>query len=237
MATSESGRPRPTVRERLQQAAFELFDEQGYDGTTVDAIAERAGVGRTTFFRAFRSKEEVIFPHHDELLEQVRGRLDAASERHSLVAVFEASRLVLKHYLNEGELAQRRYDLTRSVPSLREREIAGMQQYQRAFREYIRTWMGDELRAELMAGSVITAHNVVLRRWLRGLADDPVAEFDAAMTKVVELFGDRREGLGGGAGGGAGATVVVVAHAGDDPASVAGAVEAALRNDLVHPAP
>ena len=105
MATSEGGRPRPTVRERLQQAAFELFDEQGYDGTTVDAIAERAGVGRTTFFRAFRSKEEVIFPHHDDLLEQVRGRLDAASERHSLVAVFEASRLVLRHYLNEGELA------------------------------------------------------------------------------------------------------------------------------------
>lgn len=233
MATSEGGRPRPTVRERLQQAAFELFDEQGYDGTTVDAIAERAGVGRTTFFRAFRSKEEVIFPHHDDLLEQVRGRLDAASERHSLVAVFEASRLVLRHYLNEGELAQRRYDLTRSVPSLREREIAGMQQYQRAFREYIRTWMGDELRAELMAGSVITAHNVVLRRWLRGLAEDPVAEFDAAMTKVVELFGDRREGLGGSGG----ATVVVVAHAGDDPSSVAGAVEAALRNDLAHRAP
>ncbi|GAB3081252.1 TetR/AcrR family transcriptional regulator [Nocardioides zeae] len=235
MATSEGGRPRPTVRERLQQAAFELFDEQGYDGTTVDAIAERAGVGRTTFFRAFRSKEEVIFPHHDELLEQVRGRLDAASERHSLVAVFEASRLVLKHYLNEGELAQRRYDLTRSVPSLREREIAGMQQYQRAFREYIRTWMGDELRAELMAGSVITAHNVVLRRWLRGLAEDPVAEFDVAMTKVVELFGDRRGDPGG--AGGAGATVVVVTHAGDDPSSIAGAVEAALRNDLAHRAP
>lgn len=224
---SESSRPRSTVRERLQQAAFELFDEQGYDGTTVDAIAERAGVGRTTFFRAFRSKEEVIFPHHDELLEQVRGRLDAASERHSLVAVFEASRLVLRHYLNEGELAQRRYQLTRSVPSLREREIAGMQQYQRAFREYIRTWMGDELRAELMAGSVITAHNVVLRRWLRGLADDPVAEFDVAMTKVVDLFGDRRDGTRDGAG----PTVVVVTRAGDDPASVAGAVEAALRAD------
>lgn len=210
-----------SVRDRLQRAAFDLFDEQGYDGTTVDAIAERAGVGRTTFFRAFRSKEDVIFPHHDDLLEQVRARLDAASQRHSLLAVSEASRLVLRHYLEEGELAVRRYRLTRSVPSLREREIAGMQQYQRAFREYIRTWMGDELRAELMAGSVITAHNAVLRRWLRGGLDDPEAHFDAAMAQVLDLFAERPAA-------GTAPTVVVVGAA-DDPAAVGAAVEQALR--------
>ncbi|MDF9717167.1 TetR family transcriptional regulator [Nocardioides sp. ChNu-153] len=220
-----AGRPSAptTVRERLQQAAFALFDEQGYDGTTVDAIAERAGVGRTTFFRAFRSKEDVIFPHHDELLEQVQARLDAASSRHSLLAVSEATRLVLRHYLAEGELARRRYELTRSVPSLREREIAGMQQYLRVFREYIRTWMDDELRAELMAGSIVTAHNVVLRRWLRGQSEDAHADFDAAIAQVLDLFADRGE-----RDGRSGATVVVVPGY-DDPSAVAAAVEQALR--------
>jgi hypothetical protein len=53
---------KPTVRERLAAAAFALFNEHGYEQATVDDIAERAGVGRTTFFRHYRSKEDVIFP-------------------------------------------------------------------------------------------------------------------------------------------------------------------------------
>ena len=46
------------TRERLIEAAFALFDERGFEETTVEDVAERAGVGRTTFFRAFKSKEE-----------------------------------------------------------------------------------------------------------------------------------------------------------------------------------
>ena len=44
-----------SVRDRLAQAAFELFSERGYEQTTVDDITERAGLGRTTFFRHYRS--------------------------------------------------------------------------------------------------------------------------------------------------------------------------------------
>ncbi|MFY9851197.1 MAG: helix-turn-helix domain-containing protein, partial [Trebonia sp.] len=39
---------KPSARERLAGAAFELFDERGYEQTTVDDITERAGLGRTT---------------------------------------------------------------------------------------------------------------------------------------------------------------------------------------------
>ena len=53
---------KPSARERLAGAAFALFDERGYEQTTVDDITERAGLGRTTFFRHYRSKEDVIFP-------------------------------------------------------------------------------------------------------------------------------------------------------------------------------
>src|ERR1043165_2974344 len=58
----------PSTRERLVSAAFELFEERGYEATSVDDIATRAGVGRTTAFRQFGSKEALIFPDHEALL-------------------------------------------------------------------------------------------------------------------------------------------------------------------------
>jgi AcrR family transcriptional regulator len=194
---------KPSARERLAGAAFELFDERGYEQTTVDDITERAGLGRTTFFRHYRSKEDVIFPDHDRLLEQVGERLRTSSQATALAAVSDAVRLVLLHYVAEGDLARRRYRLTSRVPALREREIVSVARYQRLFREFIAGWMADTaelgtgesrtgepapLRAELMAAAVAAAHNHVLRRWLRGESPDPVREVDEALSLVIGLF-------------------------------------------------
>ncbi|GAB2822452.1 TetR family transcriptional regulator [Streptomyces chlorus] len=184
---------KPPARIRLADAAFALFDERGYEQTTVDDIAERAGLGRTTFFRHYRSKEEVIFPDHDRLLALIRDRLTTSSHSTALVAVSDAVRLVLLHYIEEGDLARRRYRLTSKVAALRDREIASVARYQRLFREFIADWMGDptqsaSLRAELMAAAVVAAHNHVLRRWLRSESSDPVAEVEDAMREVLSLF-------------------------------------------------
>lgn len=181
-----------TPRERLTEAAFELFDEHGFEQTTVDDVAERAGVGRTTFFRSFRSKEDVVLPDHAQALTAVRERLAAATPQTAHLAVAEAARLVLRRYLAEGAHARSRYRLTSTVPALRAREIAGQQQYQRTFREFIHASTGGTpataLRAELMANAVITAHNHVLRAWLRGDSETPETDFDAAMAEVLGLF-------------------------------------------------
>lgn len=189
---------RETARERLARAAFELFDEQGYERTTVDEIAERAGAGRTTFFRHYRSKDDVIFPDHDRMIEQVTTRLATSDSATALVAVAEAVRQVLLHYVGEGDLARRRYALTSKVPALRDREIASVARYQRVFREFIAQWIGGTrqgaLRAELMAAAVVSAHNHVLRRWLRGECTDAVGELDDAMREVTTLFSGARAG-------------------------------------------
>jgi AcrR family transcriptional regulator len=50
----------PGARERLVLAAVDLFTEQGYDATTVAQIAERAGVTKSTFFRHFPDKRELL---------------------------------------------------------------------------------------------------------------------------------------------------------------------------------
>ncbi|MGW0575364.1 TetR/AcrR family transcriptional regulator [Streptomyces sp. NPDC002920] len=208
---------KPPARTRLADAAFALFDERGYEQTTIDDIAERAGVGRTTFFRNYGSKEAVIFPDHDRLLDLIRDRLASSNHSTALVAVSDAVRLVLLQYISEGDLARRRYALTSKVATLRDREIASVARYQRLFREFISDWMGDtaasaSLRAELMAAAVVAAHNHVLRRWLRGEAADPVEEVDEAMREVLALFPARRHRSGADDDG----TTVVVLKSGQD---------------------
>lgn len=57
----------PGARERLVVAAVDLFTEQGYDDTTVAQIAARAGVTKSTFFRHFTDKREVLVAGQETL--------------------------------------------------------------------------------------------------------------------------------------------------------------------------
>ncbi|AWS43768.1 TetR family transcriptional regulator [Streptosporangium sp. 'caverna'] len=61
------GRWKPGARERLVVAAVDLFTEQGYDATTVAQIAERAGVTKSTFFRHFPDKRELLVAGQETL--------------------------------------------------------------------------------------------------------------------------------------------------------------------------
>jgi AcrR family transcriptional regulator len=55
------GRPRSeSVKSALIDATFALFREQGYERLTMDAIAERAGVAKTTIYRWYQTKEELV---------------------------------------------------------------------------------------------------------------------------------------------------------------------------------
>ncbi len=61
------GRWEPGARERLVVAAVDLFTEQGYDATTVAQITERAGVTKSTFFRHFPDKRELLVAGQETL--------------------------------------------------------------------------------------------------------------------------------------------------------------------------
>ncbi|MGI5158926.1 TetR family transcriptional regulator [Microbispora sp. CA-102843] len=184
---------RRDARRELMSAAIGLSLDAGFDQTTVDEIARTAGVARRTFFRHFRSKEDAIFPNHEECLGRVTQFLESASPlRPPLLVVADAAAIVLDMYVEDPETAVKRYELTRRVPALREWEIAATSRYQRAFVRYMdgRREEADRetfrLRHEVAAAAIVAAHNHVLRTWLRtGAHGDVRAQFNAAMTEVT----------------------------------------------------
>jgi AcrR family transcriptional regulator len=114
----------PNASERLALAALELFAERGYENTTVIDIARRAGLTKSTFFRHFQDKREVLFgdgtlnglvagaiagaPASATPLEAVAHALDALGRE-----VFTLAR---------REFAARRRSVIAANPELQERE-------------------------------------------------------------------------------------------------------------------
>jgi AcrR family transcriptional regulator len=219
--------------------AIELFSRKGYEQTTVEEIADAAQVSRATFFRRYRSKEDVVFADHELLLEQVvlmlaetgpdaredgdapagRATWDAAVDPY--VEVCRAARLVFDHHVGQRETSLARYRLLRQVPALRDRELVTTHRYERAFTRYLR----DTLRPDrssttqsiAFSAGVVAVHNAFLRRWLRNPDQDLGPELDEAFadlraTATADLSG--RDGrvaapLPVTVSGGSGARVVV----------------------------
>ncbi|MGI5486031.1 TetR family transcriptional regulator [Microtetraspora malaysiensis] len=183
---------RRDVRRSLTAAALDLFLAQGFDETTVDQIAEAAGVARRTFFRHFKVKEDAIFPDHDAMLREIVAHLEAASPLvPPLTAVTEAALMVLGTYAADPETSVKRYEVTRRVPSLREHEIAATSRYQRAFAAFLNERDGAaeprRLRHEVIAAAAVTTHNHVLRAWLRGGGTGDVrARLSEALSGILE---------------------------------------------------
>lgn len=63
------GRPAVTSRAELEQICLAMFSERGFELTSVDEIAAAAGIGRRTFFRYFKSKNDAVWGEFDEQLE------------------------------------------------------------------------------------------------------------------------------------------------------------------------
>lgn len=71
------GRPSVTDHATIESAAFALFDEHGFENTTMEQIADAVGVGRRTLFRYFPSKNDIPWGQFDESLQQFREQLAA----------------------------------------------------------------------------------------------------------------------------------------------------------------
>ena len=64
---SLQSRKRQLVQDAIYEAAIDLFTKKGFDETTVEELAEAAGISRRSFFRYFQSKDDLLGPEYGEL--------------------------------------------------------------------------------------------------------------------------------------------------------------------------
>lgn len=112
------------VRAEIAAVAMRLFLEQGFEKTTVEQIAAEAGLSRTSFFRYFGSKEDVVFGHLEELGQRA---LDALTARPAAEPAWQALRHAFDLLIIEGsalpEQGLAMSQMLHDTPSLRARQL------------------------------------------------------------------------------------------------------------------
>lgn len=192
--TARVGRPRRSSAEILADAASELFLENGYAGTTVDQIAQRAGVSRATFFNYFAGKADLLWLDLDASLAHLPEALRRASDLPVVAAVEGALLEVAREHdssrvpwaLSQGEAMNLGDDLVASGAArfvLHLGVVAGYVAERRGERL-------EELRPQVIAAAFLSAAGAATVSWARaGIGRGPLVDFVApAIAPIARGF-------------------------------------------------
>lgn len=171
-------------------SAIRLLAENGYDSTTAEALADTVGMSRSTFFRRFGSKDDVIFADHDHALKQLEAFL-TDSTLSVADALANGTADVLRLLTRDPDAARLRLELMRHTPSLRDRELVITHRYERVFVRHLNaalaTTTPDWVAPALSAG-IVAVHNRTLRNWLRGTVHDAPRVLARDLRSLTSLY-------------------------------------------------
>lgn len=205
-------------------AAIEVFTRNGFETTTVDEIADAAQISRSTFFRRFGSKEDVVFADQEVLFARAEAHL-RASGSDPLLAIADVARLVFDHQVANPEVSMARFELLSAVKSLRDREIVNAHRYQELFERFLLSALPDSpdrtLTAASFAASIVATHNAVMRNWLTDQDASHRHTLDTQLRRLCALFASNR-------GSSKGPIIVAVFDADTEASEIAAAVRASL---------
>lgn len=176
-------------------AAIRLLAARGYETTTAEDLADAVGVSRSTFFRRFGSKDDVIFADHDLALAELERHLATAGSTGLTPgdALITGTCNVLRLLIRDAEAARLRFELVRQHAQLKERELVITHRYERVFARYLRAHLDAQAPAWVaaaFAASLVALHNQTLRDWLREGGDDAPAVLGAQLRELASLYRD-----------------------------------------------
>ena len=183
-------RKRQETRQRIADAGLRLFLEHGFETTTLDAIAEAAGIARRTFFHYFDSKEALLYVYEDEVEHSFRAAL---ADVDGDTPPFEAMALALRDMIaGFGSERARKIDIVvHSTDALRACKQADYERLEGfMFSALAEKWPEpkDHLRLRLIAIVGISALRVAVDRWspdASGSLQDYVNETFAALRSEM----------------------------------------------------
>ena len=182
------GRWEPNAWGRLERAALGLFVERGYDATTVAEIAERAGLTKSTFFRHFADKREVLFGGQDMLTElfsdAVRTAPPSATTAGCLAAALESAAAAFTP--DRHDLAPQRRAVIAANSELQERELLKRARLSAAMADGLRARGADDTTAHLAAEVGVLAFAIAYTRWAAPENQQPYVEIAREVLRDLQ---------------------------------------------------
>lgn len=183
-AHRQAGRPRAVSREMLEEAACELFLEQGYERTSVADITQRAGVSRATFFNYISSKSDLLWISVDDALDafaEHAGRsLELTTEEEALAQIQRALVEVLGGLVPGAiVLAFTNAETMGVVEELEESAARRQRRVTAIIADHLRRIGAEPLRAEVLGAAYAGAVFAALRAW---------AESEPGSTPFAEVL-------------------------------------------------
>jgi AcrR family transcriptional regulator len=183
---------KPDARGRLEQAAYELILDRGYEQIRVADIAERAGLTERTFFRHYADKREVLFGGsaalQDELLRSVEG---VPPELPTIEAVRIAVEAISSLLHGRRGLARERQRIVAAHADLQERELIKRAALTAALAQALQRRGVPEPAASLAADMGMAVFHVGFVQWL----DDP---HDRELVDIVHAGFDQLKAVASG---------------------------------------
>jgi AcrR family transcriptional regulator len=172
-------RKRDRTRKALLEAAVDLFERHGYEGTTIADLAAAADIGTRTFFSYFPSKEALLFPEGDA---RVQAAITAIAARRPtdrpVDILLRGLREVTVPGLGPDNLVDRftalRLRLIQTVPAVRGHALQLQLEAQRQIATHLHRAFPDDLD-EVAAGALVGAFIGAVAGALQTLLDDPAA--------------------------------------------------------------
>jgi AcrR family transcriptional regulator len=165
------------------RAARELFLTQGYAATSVEQVAEAAGVAPRTVFRHFPRKEDLVFHRHGENVGRFATLLaEQPADRPALDALIAALLDMLR--LDEGPSDGAMLRLLEREPELQRRDAALVADHHAAVVAFLQARGADPQRAELLAGAFMGAMHAA-RKLVNLQPQTPPAEHLAAAAELL----------------------------------------------------
>jgi AcrR family transcriptional regulator len=194
-------RKKARTRRDLVEAAVRLFDERGFEGTTIEDITNAADVSPRTFFRYFASKEEILFSEHEPNVDDLRSRLTDCPDREPLlVSVREATLTIADHIEENKDFQLLRIRLTAESPTVGAYALRVQQDWvgisARILAERLGVNVYTDLRPTLIAGAANVAIRSAMTRWSAGQGKENLRELTSKAFHLLESgFGlDEPEG-------------------------------------------